>query len=133
MRNAAYRPPRVNGSSTDAEKARLQEIAQFGGGKALPDEMTLGKTTLPSERRAQLLEEARVEREWRKRRGVAEEPMVVQEPKSLQTQEIEQISREIEDRAAFLEEAKAMGLKGEPIKRVEFEISTRKHELEQRM
>ena len=26
-----------------------------------------------------------------------------------------------------------MGLKGEPIKRVEFEISTRKHELERRM
>ena len=133
MRNAAYRPPRVNGSSTDAEKARLQEIAQFGGGKALPDEMTLGKTTLPSERRAQLLEEARVEREWRKRRGVVEEPAAPVEPKSLQTQEIEQISREIEDRAAFLEEARAMGLKGEPIKRVEFEISTRKHELERRM
>ena len=134
MRNAAYRPPRVNGSSTDAEKARLQEIAQFGGGKALPDEMTLGKTTLPSERRAQALEEARVEREWRKRRGLAEEPAAaVPEPKSLETQQIEQISREIEDRAAFLEEAKAMGLKGEPIKRVEFEISTRKHELEQRM
>ena len=134
MRNAAYRPPRVNGSSTDAEKARLQEIAQFGGGKALPDEMTLGKTTLPSERRAQALEEARVEREWRKRRGLTEEPAAtVPEPKSLETQQIEQISREIEDRAAFLEEAKAMGLKGEPIKRVEFEISTRKHELEQRM
>ena len=133
MRNAAYRPPRVNGSSTDAEKARLQEIAQFGGGKALPDEMTLGKTTLPSERRAQLLEAARVEREWRKRRGVTEEPAVVPEPKSLQTQEIEQISREIEDRAAFLEEARAMGLKGEPIKRVEMEITSRKHELEKRM
>ena len=95
--------------------------------------MTLGKTTLPSERRAQALEEARVEREWRKRRGVVEEPAAPVEPKSLQTQEIEQISREIEDRAAFLEEAKAMGLKGEPIKRVEFEISTRMHELEQRM
>ena len=134
MRNAAYRPPRVNGSSTDAEKARLQEIAQFGGGKALPDEMTLGKTTLPSERRAQALEAARVEREWRKRRGLAEEPAAaVPEPKSLETQQIEQISREIEDRTAFLEEAKAMGLKGEPIKRVEMEITTRKHELERRM
>ena len=32
-----------------------------------------------------------------------------------------------------MEEAKAMGLKVEPIKRVEFEITTRKHELEQRM
>ena len=74
-----------------------------------------------------------MEREWRKRRGVVEEPVVVQEPKSLQTQEIEQISREIEDRAAFLEEARAMGLKGEPIKRVEMEITTRKHELERRM
>ena len=68
------------------------------------------------------------------RRAEGEEaPAAPVEPKSLQTQEIEQISREIEDRAAFLEEAKAMGLKGEPIKRVEFEISTRKHELEQRM
>ena len=75
-----------------------------------------------------------MEREWRKRRGLAAEPAAaVPEPKSLETQEIEQISREIEDRAAFLEEARAMGLKGEPIKRVEFEISTRKHELEQRM
>jgi hypothetical protein len=47
--------------------------------------------------------------------------------------DVRSTKREIEDRAAFLEEAKAMGLKGEPIKRVEFEISTRKHELEQRM
>ena len=72
------------------------------------------------------LGEARVEREWRKRRGLTEEPAAaVEQPKSLQTQEIEQISREIEDRAAFLEEARAMGLKGgHPIKRVEMEITT---------
>ena len=80
------------------------------------------------------MEEARVEREWRKRRGLTEEPAAaVPEPKSLETQQIEQISREIEDRAAFLEEAKEMDLKGEPIKRVEMEITTRKHELERRM
>ena len=131
MRNNAYRPPRVNGSSTDAEKARLQEIAQFGGGKALPDEMTNGKTTLPSTLRAQALEEARVEKEWRKRRGEPEfKAGAALLEKDVTTQKIEQISREIDDRAVFLEEAKAMGLKGENVRRVEFEISARKHELE---
>lgn len=72
MRSNAYRPPATRAVSTLAEKARVQEKFQYGGGKALPEEMIHWKGPLPSQLRRDALERERVEKEWRKRREAVE-------------------------------------------------------------
>ena len=49
MRLECYRPPNVKPFSTDAEKAKVQERFEFGGGRCLPEELTHHAGPLPSE------------------------------------------------------------------------------------
>lgn len=94
--------------------------------------MTQARGPLPSELRAAAKEEARVAKEWRKRRGEPE-PMARAAPPAPfdhRSELVDAISREIDDREAFLKNARTMGVNRETTRRVEFEIATRKGELE---
>ena len=68
MRLECYRPPNVKPFSTDAEKAKVQERFEFGGGRCAR-ELTHHAGPLPSEMVAKRKERERVEKAWEKRRG----------------------------------------------------------------
>ena len=130
MRNDAYRPPNTRSFSTDNEKARLQEVCTYGGGKGLPQEMIMPKGPLPSELRAELKEEQRVAKEWRKRRGEPEPaPRAAPPPPDLRVELVDTISAEIDDRQRFLDSMAKLGQHNDNTRRIESEIATRKHEL----
>jgi len=130
MRNDAYRPPRTRVFSTEDEKARLQEKCQYGGGKGLPREMTMPAGPCPSELRAELKEEQRVAKEWRKRRGEPEPaPRAAPPPPDLRVELVDTISAEIDDRQRFLDSMAKLGQHNDNTRRIESEIATRKHEL----
>ena len=129
MRNDAYRPPNTRSFSTDNEKARLQEVCTYGGGKGLPQEMIMPKGPLPSELRAELKEEQRVAKEWRKRRGEPE-PAPAAAPKTdLRVEMVDHIAREIDDRQRFLDSMAKLGQSNENTRRIETEIHMKKNEL----
>lgn len=64
-----FRPPNRGDYSTDREKDRLNELFTFGGGSALPEELTLPQAPLPSEVRQKKEERRRVEKACRRRRA----------------------------------------------------------------
>ena len=130
MRNDAYRPPNVRAYSTDAEKARMQEKFQFGGGKGLPEEMTHPEGPLPSALRAEKKEQERVAKEWRKRRGEPEPAPGAPPPRpDVRRELVETIAAEIDDRQTFLDHMHKLGQHNDNTRRVEAEIAARKHEL----
>lgn len=130
MRNDAYRPPNVRGYSTEAEKARVQEKFQFGGGKGLPEEMTHPSGPLPSDLRAAKKEEQRVAKEWRKRRGEPEpRPGAPPPARDVRLELVETITQEINDRQSFVSQMHKLGQNNDNTRRIEMEIQTRKHEL----
>lgn len=66
----AFRPAHDGGAySTDVEKDRLNELFTFGGGAALPEELTLPEAPLPSEERSRKAERRRVDKARRRRRA----------------------------------------------------------------
>ena len=78
---------RTKGVSTVAEKNRLQKINAYGGGKALPAEMLLGKMEMPTQ--------AEKKNYQRKEKGPAEL--------------FDQIANEIKERKSFLEKMEELG------------------------
>ena len=112
MRQSAYRPPNINAFSTIDEKARLGEIFQHKGGKALPAELTHMVGPVPSEVRSRNKELERVEemkslRRARLNGGV--DPMlvgkttVVAEKRSNKDMLFDQIYGEIKERRTHQE------------------------------
>jgi hypothetical protein len=71
-RTAAYRPPNIKAVATDAEKARLAEKFSYGGGKALPTELTAPVQPIPSEVLAKRKEADRIAKVMRRRSGLPE-------------------------------------------------------------
>lgn len=130
MRTEAYRPPATRAVSTAAEKARVQEICQYGGGKALPDEMTHPSGPLPSQLKSRARERKRVAKEWYKRRGddPPDEPQVSQP--DVATQLVDAIAAEIDDREAYLDRLLQLGQgHTQQAREVQHEISIRTREL----
>lgn len=129
MRNDAYRPPHVRVMGEN-EKIRMQEKFQYGGGKGLPKEMTHPSGPLPSELRAEAKEQARVAKEWRKRRGEPEPAPNQPAPRpDIKVEMVEHITREIDDRQKFVDSMHKLGQYNENTRRIEQEIQTRKFEL----
>ncbi|CAM9399688.1 unnamed protein product [Choristocarpus tenellus] len=130
---AHYRPPFIKPIG-DNEKERLAERFEFGGGKALPDEMTTPAGTTPSEERWKQLEANRVARVRRRRKGLPEE--VVKdfghrgEGDSLEFTMFDQVASEIEERQKFLLDARASGVPFDDEPRIKAEISQRISELD---
>lgn len=108
-----YKPSPGRGYG-DEEKRRLQDVFQYSGGKGLPEELTQPKGKTPQERR----EEARVRREWNKRRGEVVEEAAPEDGWSLE--------REIAERQEYVRQMRALGYKTD---RVDREIAIRLNEL----
>ena len=131
--NEAYRPARTRASSTEAEKMRLQEKFQFGGGKALPEEMLQGAGPIPSEARQAEREQKRVQKEWQARRGLSQDVRPeTTEKTDVRTNLIDHISDEIQDRQNYLNGLKALGQKpNDNTRHIQLEIDLRHNELQQ--
>ena len=100
---------RTKGVSTGAEKLRLQKINTYGGGKALPEEMLLGKMEMPSKAAKQAFQP-------RREKGPAEL--------------FDQIVTEIQERKDFLEKMQGLGKDKEYRAQVEAEIKDRVQDME---
>ncbi|KAJ1460348.1 hypothetical protein M885DRAFT_509291, partial [Pelagophyceae sp. CCMP2097] len=129
LQTEGFRPAVCKPVSTDEEKARLQERCEWGGGKALPAEMTQAGGALPSKAAAQAKERARVNAVWRRRRGEPEPSAPSSGPADLATQRVEMLTREIEDRQKYLVNMTKLGVHNDATRRVDTEITIRKHEL----
>jgi len=137
MRLECYRPPNVKPFSTDAEKAKVQERFEFGGGRCLPEELTHHAGPLPSEMVAKRKERERVEKAWETRRGgdtqcgAAGAPAAAAgAPNKENSALAEQIMLEIEERQAFLRDMQALGQGKKHERQVASEIAVRMRELE---
>ena len=135
MREECYRPAHVKPISSEAEKAKMQERFQYGGGKALPDEMTQAKGPLPSEQLVRRKEADRVKQVNARRRGEDPQAAAAAQAPPREQGLVEQIIGEIEERQAYLNEMKDVW-KADPAardqaeNRIMAEISTRMAELE---
>lgn len=117
MRTETYRPPAM--PCYVAEKEKIQEKFQYGGGKALPDELTHPKGPLPSKLRQAA--RARKQKELPSKRNNT--PCVA-------TQLVETIVEEIKERQAYLERMRALNPRDAALDHIEREIAIRVHELE---
>ncbi len=118
MRNTAYRPPNMSAFSTESEKDRLAEKFQYGGGAALPEEMTHHVSELPSDIRRRQAEADRVEKarsDRRKRLNGGVDPMAKIEVvetgggQSAKDMLFDQVYGEIKERRAHQERMEAAG------------------------
>ncbi|CAM9820255.1 unnamed protein product [Scytosiphon promiscuus] len=137
-----YRPPYIK-EVGEGEKSRLAEKFEFGGGKALPAEMTGPVMPIPSEARWKAAEEKRIAGVIRRRKGLpdtddhdafgGEGNGGKSGRASVATTMFDQVANEIEERQKFLLEAKESGapLDGESEARIMGEISLRMGELKQ--
>ncbi|KAJ8600526.1 hypothetical protein CTAYLR_009219 [Chrysophaeum taylorii] len=133
VRARGYRPPATRPVSTMDEKMRFQERCQFGGGKALPDELLHPSGPLPSEARRLAAERARVEDASRRRRGEPPPPPqnTSAPPSDVKTQLVEAINNEIAERRAFVEKMVTLGHgRTDAVRDVERQISIRTRELQ---
>ncbi|CAM9838306.1 unnamed protein product, partial [Hapterophycus canaliculatus] len=137
-----YRPPYIK-EVGEGEKFRLAEKFEFGGGKALPEEMTGPVMPIPSEARWKAAEEKRIAGVIRRRNGLpdiddgdlysGEGGGPARGGASAATTMFDQVANEIEERQNFLLEAKESGapLDRESEARIMGEISLRMGELKQ--
>uniref|UniRef100_A0A7S4MSU8 Uncharacterized protein n=1 Tax=Odontella aurita TaxID=265563 RepID=A0A7S4MSU8_9STRA len=143
-----FRPPNRSEYSTDREKDRLNELFTYGGGVALPEELTLPEAPLPSEEKHRRVEARRVEkakcrRQARRNRGSKEDEDDLSDDSSLSNSReseamsdkghndrmFDQVLGEIEERRMFqfsMEEASSGALTRAQIAD---EISSRMKEL----
>eukprot|EP00903_Cladosiphon_okamuranus_P006108 g6017.t1 len=133
-----YRPPFVKPVG-ESEKSRLAEKFEFGGGKALPEEMTGPVMPIPSEERWKAAEKRRVAGVMRRRKGLPEDE---EDERAASkdgrlggavpaTNMFDQVANEIEERQQFLLEARESGVPcdSETEARIMGEISLRMGEL----
>ncbi|CAM9607592.1 unnamed protein product [Ectocarpus sp. 4 AP-2014] len=132
-----YRPPYVK-EVGECEKSRLAERFEFGGGKALPEEMTGPVMPIPSEARWKASEERRIARALRRRKGLPDMNdeggggVGGDKGSALPaTTMFDQVASEIEERQQFLLQARESGVPcdRESEARVMSEISLRMREL----
>eukprot|EP00937_MAST-01D_sp_MAST-1D-sp2_P005450 g5450.t1 len=116
-RRDVWNPGRSKALSTEAEKARLQAVFSWQGGKALPAEMLPGKAQLPGERAGEPPPGVAVPGPRGERRGTDE-------------QLFDEIMGEIEERKKFLDSMRTMGRAAPHEARVQAEIQQRVRELE---
>jgi hypothetical protein len=136
MRTEAYRPPHIKAVSTEEEKDRLAERFTFGGGKALPDELTIQKTVIPSHARAEAAEQERIMTVMARRAGedlpAPGDPQDPSPERSAKELLYDQIMDEIDERQQYIARARKTGisLPGEE-DRIRGEISLRVARLKQ--
>lgn len=130
-----YRPPYVKPVG-EGEKSRLAEKFEFGGGKALPNEMTCPSMPTPSKERWKKSEAQRVDGTLRRRKGGPDKYFEFEEGvrkkeniRALATNMFDQVANEIEERQKFLFEARESGFPYEDEGRILGEISQRMTEL----
>ncbi|CAM9248552.1 unnamed protein product [Chrysoparadoxa australica] len=129
MRINHYRPPNTRAVATDQEKDRLAEKFTFGGGKALPEELTNPTIPIPSVVASKQREAKRVAAVMRKRQGLPEEieAAPATQPETEPYDMFEQLACEVEERQRYLTEIEADGLSisRDETRRIQAEINHR--------
>ncbi|CAM9311789.1 unnamed protein product [Ascophyllum nodosum] len=128
-----YRPPYVKPVGED-EKLRLAEKFEYGGGKALPDEMTCPAIPIPSEEKWKKSEAKRISgvlRRRKKDKGFEYEDILenTTDDCAHATNMFDQVASEIEERQKFLLNARESGLRYENEGHIMAEISHKMVEL----
>ena len=105
-----YRAPIAHRAAGDSEKERLAQIFGYKGGKALPEELTCPAGDAPFELMAKKRERERLVRVMERRNPVGTLRGTAPAPLSELEQLKEQIASEIDERRAFLQDMRAMGV-----------------------
>jgi len=136
MRQRAYRPA-YHAPKGEEEKERLAQICMYKGGKGLPIVLPVGETPMElAARNAQQKKNDAFVQQRRLARGderaSAAAMAVLRSPRRMSVEEkmAEQISREIDERCAHLEEMREIGISKAEEKAIIADINARAAELE---
>jgi hypothetical protein len=105
-----YRAPVAHRAAGDSEKERLSQIFGYKGGKALPEELTCPAGDAPFEIMAKKRERERLAKVLERRNPFGASCPTAPAPLSELEQLKEQIASEINERRAFLQDMRALGV-----------------------